>query len=199
MIKNLESVKSVRNFLIKMLYEEFNNKIKFELKEELGIKNILAVPKPIKAVVNIGIGKLINQNPDNKDKIIEEALYALARITGQRGMVVKARKSIAGFKLKKGMPVAVLVTLRKKRLFDFIERLVTYYLPRYRDFKGIQKNNLDNKGNLNLGFKEISIFPEAISDKIKHNFGLQITIVTNSNNKNENITLWKKLGFPVKI
>lgn len=182
-----------------MLYEDFKNKIKLELKEELGVKNILAVPYPVKAVVNIGIGKLIIQNIENKEKIIEEANYSLSKITGQKGKIVTARKSVSGFKLRKGMPVAVLVTLRKKRLFDFIERLVIYYLPRSRDFKGIQKNNLDNKGNLNLGFKEITIFPETISDRIKHNFGLQVSIISSSDNKEYNIILWKKLGFPVKI
>jgi large subunit ribosomal protein L5 len=182
-----------------MLYEDFNKKIKFELQDELKIKNILAVPKPIVGYVNIGIGKLITQNPENKEKIIEEANYVLSRITGQKPKVVKARKSISGFKLRQGMPVAVLVTLRKKRLLDFLDRLIIYYLPRNRDFKGIQKNNLDINGYLNLGFRDTSIFPEAFSDKVKHQFGLQVTIVTNSKNKDNNILLWKKLGFPIKI
>lgn len=182
-----------------MLYEEFNEKIKFDLKKELNIKNILAVPKPIKGIVNIGIGKLITQNPENKDKIVEEAIYALSKITGQKGKVITSRKSVSGFKLRKGMPVAVMVTLRKKRLFDFIERLITYYLPRSRDFKGVKENNLDNRGNLNFGFRDISIFPEAVSDKIKHQFGVQVTIVSNCKDKEKNIILWKKLSFPVKI
>ncbi|GIW66052.1 MAG: 50S ribosomal protein L5 [Candidatus Parcubacteria bacterium] len=182
-----------------MLIEDFNNKIKFELKEELNLKNILAIPSPKVGFVNIGIGKLITSSPDNKEKIINDVSSLLAKITGQKPKVVLARKSVSGFKLRKGMPVALLVTLRKKRLFDFIERLTTYVLPRYRDFKGVQKNNLDNRGYLNLGFKDISIFPEAIYDRSKYNLGLQVTIITNSKNKAHNINLWKKLGFPIKI
>ncbi|MCS7184129.1 MAG: 50S ribosomal protein L5 [Patescibacteria group bacterium] len=182
-----------------MLYEDFNQKIKFELKEELKIKNILAVPKPNAGFVNMGIGKFITNNQENKDKIIEEGIYVISKITGQKPKLITAKKSVSGFKLRKGMPVALLVTLRKKRLFDFIERLITYYLPRSRDFKGIQQNNLDINGNLNLGFKDISIFPESISDKIKHHFGLQVTLVSSSKNKEANIILWQKLGFPIKI
>jgi len=182
-----------------MLYEEFNKKIKKELKEELGIKNLLAVPTPLKAVVNIGIGKMVVNNPDNKDKIIEEAIYALSLITGQKPKIVSAKKSISGFKLKKGTPVAVLATLRKKRLFDFIERLITYVLPRSRDFKGINKNNLDKYGNLNISFRDINVFPEAVSDKIRMNFGVQINIVSLVKNLDYNIKMWEKLGFPIKI
>ncbi|GIW66426.1 MAG: 50S ribosomal protein L5 [Candidatus Parcubacteria bacterium] len=182
-----------------MLSENFNNKIKFELKEELGLKNILSVPQPKLALVNIGIGKLITSNPDNKDKIIEEISNLLSKITGQKPKIVVAKKSVSGFRLRKGMPVALLVTLRKKRLFDFIERLLVYALPRYRDFKGIKQNNLDSRGYLNLGIKDISVFPEATYDRGKFNLGLQITIITNSKNKEHNIYLWKKLGFPIKI
>ena len=182
-----------------MLIDDFNNKIKLELKDELKLKNILEVPTPKVGFVNIGIGKLITSNPDNKEKIIDEVSSLLAKITGQKPKVILARKSVSGFKLRKGMPVALLVTLRKKRLFDFIERLITYVLPRNRDFKGIQKNNLDSRGYLNLGFKDISVFPEAIYDRSKYNLGLQVTIITNSKNKEHNINLWKKLGFPIKI
>lgn len=182
-----------------MLYEEFNKKIRKELKEELGINNLLAVPIPLKAVLNIGIGKMVVNNPENKDKIIEEASYALSMISGQKPKIVSARKSVSGFKLRKGMPVAVLVTLRKKRLFDFIERLITYVLPRARDFKGIMKNNLDKNGNLNISFRDINIFPETVSDKIKNNFGIQINIVSSAKNLNYNIKMWEKLGFPIKI
>ncbi|MGC8981366.1 MAG: large ribosomal subunit protein uL5 [Minisyncoccia bacterium] len=181
-----------------MLREEFK-KIKKELKKELKIENDLRVPVPKFAVVNIGIGKLVTAHYENKDKILEEAEYVLSMVTGQKPKVVKAKKSVAGFKLRKNMPVSVLVTLRGKKLLDFIERLVTYALPRARDFKGIRKNNIDDKGNLNLGLKEINIFPEAISDKIKNNFGIGITIVGTGKTKEENIKLWEKLGFPIKI
>ncbi len=182
-----------------MLREEFDKVIKKELMEELGVKNILAVPRPLVGIVNIGIGKLVTSQPENKDKIVEDATYVLSMITGQKPKVIKARKSVAGFKLRKNMPVAVLVTLRNKKLLDFIERLVSYALPRSREFKGITKNLIDNKGNINLGFKEVSMFPEAISDKIRYNFGIQITLIGSSKNREENIKLWKKLGFPFKI
>lgn len=154
---------------------------------------------PTKGIVQIGIGKMVIANPQNQDKIIEDANYVLAAITGQKPKIVRAKKSLAGFKLRKGMPVAVLVTLRKKRLLDFIERLVTYALPRSKDFYGLGKNNFDKKGNLNLGIKEINIFPETISDKIKYNFGFSVHIVGSGKTKDDNIKMWSDLGFPIKI
>ncbi len=159
----------------------------------------LKKPRPIKGIVQIGIGKLVTTHPEAQEKIIEDGIYVLSMITGQKPKVVKAKKSISGFKLRKGMPVALLVTLRKKRLNDFIQRLLTYALPRAKDFYGLKAENFDNKGNINLGFKEINIFPEAISDKIKYNFGVSINLVGSGKTKEENIKMWKDLGFPVKI
>lgn len=182
-----------------MLKQDFYTKIIPELKKELNIENDLRVPRPVFGIVQIGIGKLVTTHPEQAQKIVEEASYTLSVITGQKPKVVQAKKSVASFKLRKGMPVAVLVTLRKKRLLDFIERLVTYVLPRAKDFTGIKKNNLDKKGNLNLGLKEVNVFPEAISDKIKYNFGLSINLVGSGKTKEENIKLWSFLGFPMKI
>ncbi len=159
----------------------------------------LKKPRPLKGIVQIGIGKLVTNNPENQQKIVDDASYVLSMITGQKPKVVVAKKSVAGFKLRKGQPVAVLVTLRKKRLYDFIQRLVTYALPRAKDFYGIKENNVDNKGNLNLGFKEATIFPEAISDKIKYTFGLEINLVGSGKNREENLNLWKEWGFPLKL
>lgn len=181
------------------LRETFYSHIIPQLKKELNLKNDLRVPRPLKGIVQIGIGKLISTHPENKDKIIEDASYVISMITGQKPKLVLARKSVAGFKLRKGMPVAVLVTLRKKRLLDFIERLITYALPRAKDFKGIYPNHLDKKGNLNLGFKEVNIFPEAISDKIKYSFGFEVNLVGSGKTREENIKLWSSLGFPLKI
>lgn len=181
-----------------MLREEFEE-IKKELKKELNKENMLAVPRPVKGIVQIGIGKLITSNPENKDKILEEAIYVLSMVTGQKPKVIIAKKSVSGFKLRKKMPVAVLTTLRGVRLLDFIERVVSYVLPRARDFKGITKNLLDNKGNINIGLRDVNVFPEAISDKIHYNFGIQLTFISSSKNKEENIKLWSKLGFPIKI
>ncbi len=160
-------------------------------------KQDLKKPRPIKGIVQIGIGKLITSHPENQQKIIEDGIYVLSMITGQKPKIVTARKSISGFKLRKGTPVALLVTLRKKRLIDFIQRLVTYALPRAKDFYGLKKDNFDNKGNINLGFREINIFPEAIDDKIKYNFGFSINLIGSGKNKEENIKMWSELGFPI--
>jgi len=181
-----------------MLRDEFD-KILEELKEELGEKNKLAVPRPVKGIINVGIGKLVTSNPENRDKMLEDVIYVLSMITGQKPKIIKAKKSVAGFKLRKGMPVAALVTLRGKKLLDFIERLLTYALPRSKEFKGVHKNLIDKKGNLNLGFKEINMFPEAISDKIKYSFGFEVNLVGSGKTKEENIKLWSFLGFPLKI
>jgi len=159
----------------------------------------LKKPRPIKGIVQIGIGKLVANHPEVQEKIIEDATYVLSMITGQKPKIVTAKKSISGFKLRKGMPVALLVTLRKKRLNDFIQRLLTYALPRTKDFYGLKAENFDNKGNINLGFREVNIFPEAISDKIKYSFGLSINLVGSGKTKEENIQMWKELGFPIKI
>jgi large subunit ribosomal protein L5 len=159
----------------------------------------LKKPRPIKGIVQIGIGKLVTSHPEAQEKIIEDGSYVLSMITGQKPKIVTAKKSISGFKVRKGMPVALLVTLRKKRLNDFIQRLLTYALPRAKDFYGLKANNFDNKGNINLGFREVNIFPEAISDKIKYNFGLSINLVGSGKTKEENIQMWKDLGFPIKI
>ncbi len=159
----------------------------------------LKKPRPIKGIVQIGIGKLVTSHPETQEKIIEDGSYVLSMITGQKPKIVHSKKSISGFKLRKGMPVALLVTLRKKRLNDFIQRLLTYALPRAKDFYGLKAENFDNKGNINLGFREVNIFPEAISDKIKYNFGLSINLIGSGKTKEENIKMWKDLGFPIKI
>jgi large subunit ribosomal protein L5 len=160
-------------------------------------KQDLKKPRPIKGIVQIGIGKLITSHPDSQQKIIEDGIYVLSMITGQKPKIVTAKKSIAGFKLRKGMPVALLVTLRKKRLMDFIQRLVTYALPRAKDFYGLKKENFDKKGNINLGMKEINIFPEAISDKIKYNFGFSVNLIGSAKKREDNLKMWSELGFPL--
>lgn len=182
-----------------MLREEFDQKILPKLKKELHLQNDLRVPKPEKGLVQIGFGKLITQQPDQKETIINEVTEILAKITGQKPKIIPAKKSVSGFHLRKGMPISALVTLRKKRLLDFIERFIFYALPRARDFKGVQKKMFDQKGNLNFGFKDATIFPEAVSDKIKRQYGLQVTLVGTGRNFKENIALWKVLGFPMKI
>jgi large subunit ribosomal protein L5 len=180
------------------LRESFYKEIIPRLKEELKIENDLRVPRPVKGIVQIGIGKMVANSPENKERIIEDASFVLSMMTGQKPKLVLAKKSVAGFKLRKGMPVALLVTLRKKRLLDFIERLLTYALPRAKDFKGLTSKNFDAKGNINLGLKEANIFPETISDKIKYSFGFEVNLVASGKTKEENLKLWEVLGFPIK-
>ena len=181
------------------LREKFKSETVKKLQAVSSLKNILALPRLEKGIIQIGVGKMIIQNPEAKERILEEAQYALSQLTGQKAIVVKAKKSVAGFKLREEQPVAVLVTLRKNYLYDFVDRLTTYVLPRLREFKGLDAKSFDKKGNINLGFRELSIFPEAISDKIKVNFGLQITLVATAKNFSDKLKLWEALGFPVKI
>ena len=181
----------------KGLQEQFKTEIAKKLTSELKISNTLRSPRPTCAYIQIGIGKAIIHSPENKKKIMEDSVWALTQVTGQKPKLITAKKSVAGFKLREGQPVAILVTLRKKRLFDFLDRLLTYVLPREKDFRGLGENNFDKAGNINFGLKEIGIFPEAISDKIKANFGLQITVTGSGKTKNQNLLLWEYLGFPM--
>jgi len=161
-------------------------------------KNKLEYPKLEKIVLNIGIGKFVTSNPQNTNKIVEEAIYALSMISGQKPKVVKSKKSVSSFKLKKGMPVSVVVTLRREKMYDFLSRFIIYGLPRYKDFRGIYKEHFDKDYNLNFGFKEISVFPEAISDKIHYNFGLGVNIVVSAKKKEDKLKFFEMLGLPLK-
>lgn len=174
---------------IKEIYE---SKIRFSLKEELGIKNINAVPKITKVVVNMGVGKAIADS-----KKLEEAENALSIITGQMPVRTKARKSIASFKVRTGMPIGVMVTLRGERMYEFIDRLINVALPRVRDFRGISKEAFDQEGNYSLGIREHTVFPELIGKDVVP-IGLQVNISTTAKNKQEAQALLKALGFPFK-
>lgn len=156
-----------------------------------GNMNIMSVPKPIKVTVNVGAKEMITDK-----KVIEAVSEQLATITGQKPTVRRAKKSIATFKLREGDPVGVTVTLRGKRMRDFINKLVTIILPRVRDFHGIPKTNLDGRGNLTIGFWEQIVFPEIEYDKIDRIRGLEITITTNAKNDEAGYELFKKLGLP---
>ena len=169
------------------------------MKEKFGYKNEMAVPKIEKVVINVGIGKLISGKPiDEQKKIQETILEEVALISGQRPILTKAKKSISGFKIKRGQPVGVKVTLRKKRMYDFLERLIHITLPRSRDFHGIDPKSVDKEGNLTIGIKEHIAFPEISPEKIKFIFGLEITIVTTAKTREEGLELLKLLGFPIK-
>jgi large subunit ribosomal protein L5 len=153
----------------------------------------MAVPRIKKAVVNVGIGKIIKEG----DKI-DEVVNSITAITGQKPLKTKARKAISGFKVREGMEVGVKVTLRGKRMWQFIDRFINATLPRTRDFQGIDRKSVDKGGSINIGIKEHMIFPEISPERVKHTFGLQVTISTDANSQEEGLELFKLLGFPIK-
>lgn len=173
--------------------EKFNKKTVEEMIKEFGMKNCMQVPRVIKTVVNVGIGKL------TKDKNqVDEVVESIKIITGQVPVLTKAKQSISGFKVREGMEVGVKVTLRGARMWDFIEKLVNTAIPRIKDFQGLNAKNVDERGNLNLGLKEHMIFPEIVPEQVKNIFGLQITIVTTAKNKEQGLKFFKAMGFPIK-
>jgi large subunit ribosomal protein L5 len=164
-----------------------------EMKKKFSYKSVMAVPRIQKVVVNVGIGKIVKEN----DKI-EEIVSALTAITGQKPVKTKAKKAISGFKIREGMEIGVKVTLRGARMWQFIDRVVAATLPRTRDFQGLNRKAVDMGGNLNIGIKEHLIFPEISPEKVKHTFGMQITVSTNAHSQAEGLELFKLLGFPLK-
>jgi large subunit ribosomal protein L5 len=174
--------------------ENYKKKIIPALGRELKIKNILALPKIEKVIINVGLGRSVKD-----EKFLEVALRDLALITGQKPKTILARKSIANFKIRKGMVVGAIVTLRGSRMYDFLSRLVNTALPRTRDFRGINIKSLDKNGNLTIGIKEHIVFPEISGEEVRNIFGFEITIVARAKNKEEALALYKVLGFPIKF
>lgn len=163
-----------------------------ELKKELGVNNVMALPKLVKVVVSVGAGK-------NRDKKrLELVANRLAKITGQKPSPRQAKKSIATFKLRQGEVIGFAVTLRGKRMFDFLNKLIDIAIPRTRDFKGLDIKAIDEIGNITLGIKEHTIFPETTDEELKDVFGLAITVVTTAKDKKSAEALFTLLGFPFK-
>jgi large subunit ribosomal protein L5 len=175
---------------LKELYEK---EIIPQLVKEFNFKNIMEVPRLEKVVVNMGLGEAI-QNI----KILDSAVEELAAITGQKAVITKAKKSIASFKLRQGMPIGCMVTLRKARMYEFLDRLMNVALPRVRDFKGISGTAFDGRGNYSLGIKEQLIFPEISYDKVDKIKGMNVTIVTTAKNDEECKALLRLLGMPFR-
>lgn len=163
------------------------------LMERFGYKNIMEVPKIEKVVVNIGLGEAL-QNP----KALENAARDLATITGQKPLVTRARKAIATFKLRKGNPIGLKVTLRGRRMYDFLDRLFNVALPRVRDFRGVSPDSFDGRGNYTLGLREQLIFPEIDYDKVDRVRGMEVTIVTTAETDEEARELLRLLGMPFR-
>ncbi|SHO44949.1 50S ribosomal protein L5 [Desulfopila aestuarii] len=175
------------------LKEVYTNECVPALKEEFGYSNAMEIPKIEKIVLNMGLGEAV-QNP----KIVEGAAEELTKIAGQKAVITKAKKSIATFKLREGMPIGCRVTLRGDKMFDFMSKLVNIALPRVRDFRGISTKTFDGRGNFSMGVKEQIIFPEIDYDKIDKIKGLNITIVTSAKTDKEAFFLLNKMGMPFK-
>jgi large subunit ribosomal protein L5 len=175
------------------LKEYYLNEVRKNLMEKFNYKNIYEVPKIEKICVNMGLGEA-TANP----KIIDQALVELAQITGQKPKICKARKSIAGFKLRKGVPIGVTVTLRRNRMYDFLARIIHVALPRVKDFKGLSKSGFDGRGNYTFGIADHTIFPEVDSSKVEKIKGMSITIVTTAETDEEAYELLKELGIPFR-
>jgi large subunit ribosomal protein L5 len=175
------------------LRELYQNELTSALTKEFDYKSPMEVPRLEKVVLNMGLGEAI-QNI----KVLDAAVEELALIAGQRPVVTRARKSIASFKLREGMPIGCMVTLRRQRMYDFFDKLVNVALPRVRDFRGLSDKSFDGRGNYTVGIKEHIIFPEINYDKIDKIKGLNITIVTSAKNDEQGKALLKMMGMPFK-
>ncbi|MCA9388383.1 50S ribosomal protein L5 [Candidatus Berkelbacteria bacterium] len=170
----------------------YNADIRPKLKEELGLKNLYQTPQVLKIVVNVGLG-----SRRKTDKILETVNQDLAVITGQKSAERKARKAIAGFKLRQGEVIGSAVTLRGQRMYDFLERLVRVSLPRIRDFRGLPLAGFDGKGNYSFGIKEHTVFPEVDQENARELYGIAITIVTSAQTDDQGEQLLRSFGFPL--
>ena len=173
--------------------EYYKENIVPALMESLKVKSPMEVPRLEKITLNMGLGSAVGDK-----KILETAQTELSQITGQKAVLTYAKKSIANFKLREGMPIGCKVTLRKEKMYDFFEKLIKISLPRTRDFRGLNPKSFDGRGNYTLGFKEHIIFPEIDFDKIERIKGLDITITTSAKNNQEAMELFKQFNFPFK-
>jgi len=175
------------------LKEKYTKEILPKLKEKFGYKNNMQAPKMEKVVINVGFGR------HNKDKaFIENVVKTLTNISGQKPVLTKAKKAISSFKIREGMIIGATVILRGERMYDFVEKLVNVSFPRVRDFRGISEKCVDRTGNITVGLKENVAFPEIKVDEIENVHGLEISISTNKNIREESLELFRLLGFPFK-
>ena len=179
--------------MVNRLKTKFTEEVTPKLVEQFGYTSVMQVPKVEKIVVNMGVGDAVS-NAKNLEKAVDE----LTLLTGQKPIVTKAKKSIAGFRLREGMPIGAKVTLRGERMYDFLYKLITVSLPRVRDFQGISNKAFDGRGNYTLGVKEQLIFPEVNYDNVDKVRGMDIVIVTTAQTDEESHALLKELGMPFK-
>ena len=176
-----------------MLQEKYKKEILPKLKEKFGYKNSLQAPRLLKVTCNVGVGR------NAKDKAyIDNVASSLERITGQKVILAKAKKSISAFKVREGMVVGVVVTLRGKRMFDFLDKLINVTFPNVRDFRWIDSKCIDEQGNITIGIKEHIAFPEIRNDEVDRIHGMEISVSTTSTTKEEGLELFKLMGFPFK-
>ena len=181
------------NTYVPRLKERYRSEIVPRLKDELGLGNVMEVPKPIKIVVNMGVG-----DASRDAKLLDGAVKDLTIITGQKPAIRRARKSIATFKIREKMPIGAAVTLRGDRMWDFLDRLLSIVLPRIRDFRGLNPRSFDGSGNYSFGLTEQLVFPEIDYDDIDATRGMDITIVTTAKTDDQGRALLTALGFPLK-
>lgn len=175
------------------LQDKYQNKVVPAMMKEFNYKSVMEVPAIEKVVVNIGVGDAIQNS-----KLLDEAVEELAAITGQQPVITKAKKSIANFKLREGMPIGCKVTLRRQKMYEFLDKLFNISLPRVRDFRGVSDTSFDGRGNYTLGIKEQIIFPEIDFDKVNRSRGMDVVIVTSAKTNEEAKALLTKMGMPFK-
>ena len=179
--------------MIPRLKEKFNSELKSSLMESLSLKNVNQIPTLEKIIINIGDGKAATDG-----RALESMVDEITAISGQKPVIRRAKKSIAGFKLREGMPIGVSVTLRGDRMCEFYDRFVQVVVPRIRDFRGFSKKSFDGNGNYSLGLNEQLVFPEVEYDKVRDIRGMNITICTSANDNNQGYVLLQSLGFPFR-
>ncbi len=176
------------------LMDQYKATIAPALAEKFGVKNVMAIPKLDKIVINMGVGRA------TQDKaLLESAIDGLAKISGQKPLVTKAKTSVAGFRLREGNEIGCKVTLRNRRMFEFLDRLISIALPRIRDFRGVNPNSFDGHGNYTLGLSEQVVFPEIDADRLQHTQGMDITIVTTTSHDEQARELLRSFGMPFRL
>jgi len=175
------------------LQEKYKSELALQLKEELGLANVMEVPRITKITLNMGVGEALGDK-----KVLEAAVADMEKIAGQKPVVTKARKSIAGFKVREDWPIGCKVTLRSERMYEFLERLISVAIPRIRDFRGISPKSFDGRGNFAMGVTEQIIFPEIDYDKVDALRGMDITITTTARTDDEGRALMRAFNFPLK-
>jgi len=177
--------------MIPRLQKKYKEEIVPKMRETLGIKNVMAMPRLDKIVINMGVGRAISDN-----KVLDSAVKDLATITGQKPIITRAKNAISNFKLREDMPIGCKVTLRRAKMYEFMDRLTSICFPRIRDFNGISKKSFDRQGNYSIGLDDHSIFPEIDAGKLAHTHGMDITFVFNNGAKEKTLELLTLLGMP---